>query len=319
MQRVLIAAAIYNAVWGGFAILFPNVMFDWLGMQRPTYPQFWQCIGMIVGVYGVGYFIAAFNPVRFWPMVLVGFLGKVLGPLGMAWSLWTGQLPWSFAINIVFNDLIWWVPFALILRHAWNQSIRSSACEVLPSEEELLKEAVTQQGPSVAELSSGRDVLLVMLRHTGCTFCREAISDIAAQRSSLAASGIQPVLVHMSSEKDFAVFAARYGMEDVPAVSDPDRRLYRGLGLKRGTLSQLFGPKVWWRGLKAAMQGHGIGALAGDGLQMPGAFRVRDGKIKVRYIHSSAADRPDYTDLQGPEADLAALQASMGAGGRVCC
>jgi hypothetical protein len=119
MRHVLLAAGAYNMLWGAFAVLFPNAIFRWLDMPLPNYPQFWQCIGMIVGVYGLGYAIAAFDPARHWPIVLVGFLGKVFGPLGMVQALWTGALPWSFALNCVTNDLIWWVPFALILRFAW--------------------------------------------------------------------------------------------------------------------------------------------------------------------------------------------------------
>jgi small multidrug resistance pump len=49
-------------------------------MELPRYPDIWQCVGMIVGVYGVGYLIAAFDPLRHWPVILVGLLGKVLGP-----------------------------------------------------------------------------------------------------------------------------------------------------------------------------------------------------------------------------------------------
>jgi len=40
--------------WGAWAVLFPSAIFSWLDMPQPNYPQFWQCIGMIVGVYGVG-------------------------------------------------------------------------------------------------------------------------------------------------------------------------------------------------------------------------------------------------------------------------
>ena len=124
MRSVLLAAGVYNVLWGAFAVLFPGAIFNWLSMPQPNYPQFWQCIGMIVGVYGLGYAIAAFDPVRHWPIVLVGFLGKVLGPIGMVQALWTGQLPWGFALNCVTNDLIWWVPFALILKHAWVMNQR---------------------------------------------------------------------------------------------------------------------------------------------------------------------------------------------------
>ena len=122
MFFVLALAAVYNISWGAFVIFFPAAVFDWAGMPQPVYPQLWQCIGMIVGVYGVGYGIAAYDPVRHWPIVLVGFLGKVFGPIGMIQALVTGALPPVFALNCVGNDLIWWIPFALILRHAWRSS-----------------------------------------------------------------------------------------------------------------------------------------------------------------------------------------------------
>jgi small multidrug resistance pump len=120
MRYVLTAAAAYNIIWGAWAILFPAHAFQIAEMPQPNYPQLWQCIGMIVGVYGVGYAISASNPVQHWPVVLVGLLGKILGPVGMANALWTGQLPPKFALTCVFNDLIWWLPFALILYHAFR-------------------------------------------------------------------------------------------------------------------------------------------------------------------------------------------------------
>jgi hypothetical protein len=59
----------------------------------------------------------------------VGFLGKIFGPLGMIQALWTEQLPWAFALNCITNDLIWWVPFALILKHAWTEHRRVAGAE----------------------------------------------------------------------------------------------------------------------------------------------------------------------------------------------
>ena len=124
MMWILIAAGVYNLLWGAFVIVFPDAIFTWAGMEQPRYVELWQCIGMIVGVYGVGYVIAAFDPVRHWPIVLVGFLGKILGPIGMAKALYDGTLPVKFAVTNLSNDLIWWVPFGLILCHAWKMSGR---------------------------------------------------------------------------------------------------------------------------------------------------------------------------------------------------
>ncbi len=125
MRWVLYMAGVYNIAWGGVAILFPLWVFRVTGMDLPHYPEFWQCIGMIVGVYGIGYLIAASDPIRHWPIVLVGFLGKVLGPIGFAEALWSERLPLAFGFNIVTNDLIWWVPFFLILSSAWKSRGRS--------------------------------------------------------------------------------------------------------------------------------------------------------------------------------------------------
>ena len=123
---MLIVAGIYNLLFGIFAIVFPSTMFDWVSMEPPKYLELWQCIGMIVGVYGVGYIIAAFDPVRHWPIVLVGFLGKVFGPIGMAWAVYRGTLPLSFGAANVTNDLIWLVPFALVLKYAFENATKDS-------------------------------------------------------------------------------------------------------------------------------------------------------------------------------------------------
>ena len=48
-------------VWGSAVVLFPDLPFRWAGIPQPNYPELWQCIGMIVGVYGIGYAIAAFD------------------------------------------------------------------------------------------------------------------------------------------------------------------------------------------------------------------------------------------------------------------
>jgi len=120
MAAVLVAAGIYNLVWGAVAIIAPAWCFRIVGMEAPNYPELWQCIGMIVGVYGIGYLAAATDPLRHWPIVLVGLLGKILGPIGFAGALVSGRFPWAFGWNIVTNDLVWWIPFAAILWTAWR-------------------------------------------------------------------------------------------------------------------------------------------------------------------------------------------------------
>jgi len=118
MMRCLVAAGIYNLLWGAVTVLFPNWLFSLTGMEQPNYPFIWQCVGMIVGVYGIGYLAAATDPLRHWPIVLVGFLGKIFGPVGYLQGVVRGDVPAAFGVTLPTNDLIWWIPFALILVHA---------------------------------------------------------------------------------------------------------------------------------------------------------------------------------------------------------
>jgi small multidrug resistance pump len=119
MRGWLVAAGVYNLAWGGLTVLLPGWLFDLTGMERPLYPFIWQCVGMIVGVYGIGYLAASTDPLRHWPIVLVGLLGKIFGPLGYVSGVLQGEVPPAFGVTLPTNDLLWWIPFALILRQAW--------------------------------------------------------------------------------------------------------------------------------------------------------------------------------------------------------
>ncbi len=119
MRFTLQAAALYNLAWGGWVVLFPQHYFQLTGMEPVNHPAIWQGTGMIVGVYGLGYWWASRQPLVHWPIVAVGLLGKIFGPLGYVWNLLQETIPPAFGYTLITNDLIWWIPFALILREAW--------------------------------------------------------------------------------------------------------------------------------------------------------------------------------------------------------
>ena len=297
MTRWLVAAGIYNLAWGALTVLVPNWLFDLTGMERPLYPFIWQCVGMIVGVYGIGYLAAAPDPFRHWPIVLVGFLGKIFGPLGYFAGVLDGTVPPAFGVTLPTNDFVWWVPFGLMLYGAFRANTDTAAGAATVDLNTILETARTQAGMSLAELSRAGPVLLLLLRHSGCVFCREALADAAAALPKIEAAGARLVLVHQGTDDELRPLLERYRLERIDRVSDPTKEVYRGLEVPRGSFGQLFGPAVWGRGLAAVLQGHGIGPLVGDGFQMPGAFLIRDGRVVAAYRHAHAADRPDYGDL----------------------
>ena len=299
-RNVLRAAGVYNVAWGSCVVLFPSATLRMLGLPETVNgPQLWQCIGMMVGVFGIGYWISARDPFRHWPIVLVGLLGKVFGPIGFLVNVVTGDLPVSMGWTILTNDVVWWIPFGMILWGAirYHSAKRTAYAEDIVVDDPI-HELISTSGRSLAELSSERPCLVVLLRHSGCTFCRESLGDLRRHRETIESAGFGIVLVHVGEEAEDARLIARYGLEDLPRISDPAGRLYRQFGLELGRFSQLFGVKVWLRGFRSSLiDGHGFGPIRGNALQMPGAFVVHHGRCVRGFQHESAGDRPDYLSI----------------------
>lgn len=109
-------AALYNFAWGTINIFFPRLYFHVVGIDAPNFVAIWQVVGMFVLVYAPAYLWAARRPARHRHLVLIGLLGKILGPIGFAWSMANDDLPRAFGWTIITNDLIWWPAFSLYLR-----------------------------------------------------------------------------------------------------------------------------------------------------------------------------------------------------------
>jgi len=120
MSTVLKIAGVYNVLWGAWVVLFPAHFFELTGMELPKQLVIWQGMGMVIGVYGLGYWWAAQNPLAHWPIVAVGFLGKFFGPIGFFINYFSGSIPFEFIYTQITNDFIWWIPFILILKASWK-------------------------------------------------------------------------------------------------------------------------------------------------------------------------------------------------------
>jgi len=104
----------------------------------------------------------------------------------------------------------------------------------------------------------------------------------------------------LGTEADALPIFGKYGLEDVPRVSDPAATLYDAFALTKGRASQFMGLKGIWRGTWTALfAGHGFGRIIGDHTRMPGVFLLHEGKVLREFRHRSSADRPDYAELGG--------------------
>lgn len=113
------AAAVYNVAWGMIVSVFPDLPFQVAGMEPLNHRPIMQCVAMMVGVYGLGYYYLARDPVRYANFIWIGLIGKTLGPAGFVFGLATGTLPIGFFWIVLTNDLIWWPAFWMFaMRHA---------------------------------------------------------------------------------------------------------------------------------------------------------------------------------------------------------
>lgn len=160
----------------------------------------------------------------------------------------------------------------------------------------LLAAYTSQSGQTLATLTE-RPLFLVFLRHFGCTFCREAVADLAEKRHTIEGKGVPLAFVHLGTEEKARWFFKPYDMLDVPRFSDPEGRLYQAFGLLRAELRQYLNSESILRMLGAWLRGHFVGFPAGDIERMPGAFLIDRGEIQKAFRHKLVSDRPDYLSL----------------------
>ena len=169
-----------------------------------------------------------------------------------------------------------------------------------------MRDATGSGGLSLWDLSHESPLLVIFLRHFGCTFCMETVRDAAKQRADIQAAGARIVFVHMATEAEARGFFERFDMDDVERISDPDGCLYVAFGLERAGLMQMLGPSVWKRGITAILGGNTPGVPRGDVFRMPGAFVVNQGKVTKSHFHRTIGDRPNLSEFS--EAGLAACR-----------
>jgi hypothetical protein len=165
---------------------------------------------------------------------------------------------------------------------------------------EVLRQTRTEFGTPLLDLVDANPVMLVFLRHFGCSYCRQAIHDVSVIKDELASRGVRPVFVHLGTPERAKPYFDHYGLGDVERVSDPEARLYqhRAFQLPRThPLSHFFKPKVLKGWIMGGIRKYGIGGLQDDSYQMPGVFVLRDRKIVNAFRFETIADQPDYRAL----------------------
>src|ERR1700761_4693107 len=106
----------------------------------------------------------------------------------------------------------------------------------------------TESGRTLLELLDSSPVLLIFLRHFGCSFCRQTLDDVSKIRDLIEAKGVRPVFVHLGTPERAKPYFDYYHLSDVERVSDPEASLYGHSVFqlpRKSVFVHLLVPKVW--------------------------------------------------------------------------
>jgi len=109
-RRWFVAAVLYNLTWGLSVVVYPRWFLWFAGLDASAAPLA-QGIGMMVAVYGYGYYLVAREPDRYHDYIWIALAGKTCGAIGFVVCASTGTLPWRFGAQTAMNDLVWFPAF----------------------------------------------------------------------------------------------------------------------------------------------------------------------------------------------------------------
>jgi peroxiredoxin len=164
----------------------------------------------------------------------------------------------------------------------------------------VLETYQTESGRTLLGLVDESPVLLIFLRHFGCSFCRQTLDDVSRIREQIEGRGVRPVFVHLGTPERAKPYFDYYHLSNVERVSDPEASLYASPVFqvrRKSVFTQFLIPAVWKAWLLGAVGKHGVGMIQEDANQMPAVFYLRDRAIAREYRYKTIADRPDYLRL----------------------
>jgi len=164
----------------------------------------------------------------------------------------------------------------------------------------VLETYQTESGRTLLGLVDESPVLLIFLRHFGCSFCRQTLDDVSRIREQIEGRGVRPVFVHLGTPERAKPYFDYYHLSDVERVSDPEASLYASPMFqvrRKSVFTQFLIPAVWKAWLLGAVGKHGVGMIQEDANQMPAVFYLRERAIAREYRYKTIADRPDYLKL----------------------
>jgi hypothetical protein len=120
MTYLLRFAGAFNLLAGLGMIVLHHEGYKLLHVPKPELILPVQVMGILVGLFGVGYLLVARDPVENRNILLLGFWSKALSSVLALWYVAVHKLPPGFAVVVFFSDVIYLPPFYVILRRLYR-------------------------------------------------------------------------------------------------------------------------------------------------------------------------------------------------------
>jgi peroxiredoxin len=133
---------------------------------------------------------------------------------------------------------------------------------------------------------------LVFLRHFGCLFCKEHVSQLRRLPECNIA------FVTLGTPEQTEEFRQKMSSPH-KFISDPEKKLHRLFDLKPGGMAQVINPHVIVRSISAMFSGF-MNSMSGiNQLDLPGVFVIdTDGTVSWEHRGRDVADNASATEIQ---------------------
>ncbi|MDX2066225.1 MAG: AhpC/TSA family protein [Fimbriimonadaceae bacterium] len=168
----------------------------------------------------------------------------------------------------------------------------------------------------LTEIHGGESQVLIFLRHYGCIFCREQVSELRDHPE------LRVTFVALGTQAEAARFR-EFMKSPHPFVVDSQLALYHRFGFGRARPTQLMNGNVIKRGVRAMFHGHSPASPNADPFVIGGLVVVRgDGTVaQVEPARDAAetyspASLNGWLDRAGDATESAAASANPASSGR---
>lgn len=150
---------------------------------------------------------------------------------------------------------------------------------------------------SLETLWADAPLLLVLVRHYGCQFCREQIAQLRRILPDLERAGVDVAIIGNGTPLMAQAFVEETGLE-VPLYTNPGREVYRALGARRPSLLAMLDPRLWLNGLRAMSRGYLPHRVQGDAAQLGGVFLILpDASMPFAHRSDRGGDYPSNASI----------------------